>query len=607
MGLSANGTAAIGNLLAGIQIDLCEDSRIGGTASQARNICSGNGTAGVHIISSPRTIIENNYLGTDASGLLDLGNGASGAFILNSREVTFGGTSTASRNVVGGNTQNGVLFDGSSPRGIIKANFIGLGADGTSLVPNDQHGLVAAAASDSLTIGGPTAAERNVISGNGEFTVGVDPDNGLVGDGVRFLGTDYHLVQNNYLGTDSSGTLGRGNHWAGLSINDDSDSSTIIDNIISDNRNEGIWIYNGSDNNVFYRNIVGETPTGGALGNWDFGVYVSFNGPAGNLFGGSAANANIIANTGGERPGVAGDGVTIEASAGNNNTFTFNQIHCNAGEGIVRLGAINEAQAAPVLINSTTNSINGTGDNGRTIHVYRNVSGGANCDCEGEVYLGSTTVAGGVWSFTHNLNITLIEPSQVTATQTTATGSTSPFAACLPLIVLPHQKIQLSAEAPRNDHIRLTWAVQNTDKSGIFQILRSVDNSTWETVYEMPSEAEKSTYSYDDNISLTAIEKIFYRIKQVENGGATIFSNIEELFFSYIGKKIQIYPNPTQHTLHVVGIAASDWKLTNSLGKDLSSQIEFYPIGQHTFKLDITSLAPGTYFLLSTHQSNKVK
>lgn len=606
IGLSANGLVERGNSGAGIEVNSCEDSQVGGTTVASRNIVSSNTGAGIYVTTSPRTVVQNNYVGVDITGLADRGNGNSGIFILNSREVTCGGTTTAARNVVGSNDQNGILYDGSSPRGVVKGNFIGIGADGSTLVANDQHGLVVGAASDSLIIGGPSAAERNVVSGNGQFTVGADPDNGIVGDGIRFLGTSHHLVQNNYIGTDSSGTLGRGNHWAGLSINDDSDGSTVIDNLISDNRNEGIWIYNGSDNNVFYRNIVGETPGGAALGNWDFGVFISFQGPQGNLFGGSAANANTIANTRGERPGVAGDGVTIEASAGNNNTFTFNSIHCNAGEGILRFGASNESQAAPVLINSTTNSVSGTGDNGRTIHVYRNVSGGTGCDCEGEVYLGSTTVAGGVWSFTHNLNITLTEATQVTATQTTTTGSTSPFAACLPLIVLPHEDIKLQARVLDDNIVLLNWEAISVEMNDKFQVLRSVDNMTWESIHELQAEGQSHLFSYTDNLRTNKPERVLYRIKYLQSGGTSIFSNIEALFFSHIVGSLQIYPNPVKDILHVSGIKNKHWKLVNMIGEDVSHQVPFEFTDETNLQLNTNSLAPGTYFLLSTHQTKKV-
>jgi parallel beta-helix repeat protein len=606
VGLSANGAIAMGNTGAGVEISTCEDTQVGGTATAARNVFSSNTAAGIYIFSSPGAVIQNNYIGTDGTGLVIRGNGNSGIFVLNSRDVTVGGTTPNAGNIVGGNTQNGVLFDGSSPRGIVKGNFIGIGADGSTLIANNQHGLVVGATSDSLIIGGPSAAERNVVSGNGQFTVGADPDNGIVGDGIRFLGTSHHLVQNNYIGTDSSGTLGRGNHWAGLSINDDSDSSTIIDNLISDNRNEGIWIYNGSDANVFYRNVVGETAGGAALGNWDFGVFMSFQGPQGNLFGGSAANANIIAHTRGERPGVNGDGVTIEASAGNNNTFTFNSIRCNAGAGIVRVGTSNEGQAAPVLFNSTTNSVNGTGDNGRTIHVYRNVSGGAACDCEGEVYLGSTTVAGGVWSFTHNLNITLTEATQVTATQTTATGSTSPFAACLPLIVLSQNDIGLLAQDMGNNQISLQWEAKDLEGSSNFEVLRSEDNLHWEPIHEFSVEEGTNRFFYTDNLGEKDYQQLFYRIKLVQSGGVTIFSNIEELFFLHIEKNIQVYPNPAYDMLVISGIENNDWKLFNMLGHDVGKQLSFEAISRHAIKLNLSSLAPGTYFLLSTHNTKKV-
>ena len=55
-------------------------------------------------------------------------------------------------------------------------NLVGLGADGSTVVGNPDSGILIDRGSSGNTIGGTTAAARNVISGNGES--GIEIGNG---------------------------------------------------------------------------------------------------------------------------------------------------------------------------------------------------------------------------------------------------------------------------------------------------------------------------------------------------------------------------------------------------------------------------------------------
>lgn len=604
IGVSADGLVAVGNGAGGIGLNDSEDSQIGGTAVAARNVISNNNQSGMFISNCPRTTIENNYVGVNGTGLVDMGNLQLGVFILNSADCVIGGVTRASRNVISGNAQNGLMLDGTSSGAIIKANFVGIGADGTTLIGNDQHGIVSQGSSGNMIVGGPTDAERNVSSGNGSFTVGIDPDNGIVGDGIRLLGTDNNLIQNNYFGTDSSGTIGLGNHWAGISINDGSNDNDILDNLVSDNRNEGIWLWNGSNNNEFYRNIVGETPGGAPLGNWDFGVYIDFSGTNGNIFGGSLANANIIAHTRGERPGVGGDGVTIAGGAGNNNTVTFNSIHCNVGEGIIRTGASNESQAAPILSVTNPDDISGTGNNGNTVHIYTNQS----CGCQGETYVGSTTVSGGTWSFTHNLNLSLAQASNITATQTTATGSTSPFAICL--IVLPTSLVDFTGERQPDGSVALEWITENEVDNDHFEIQRSHVDGTWESIGTVNSQGNTAsllTYQYIDADLPAYGQTISYRLATIDLNGSIAFSSVLN-FSLQEHNAMTVFPNPATNTLHIQGpnIQKKTIRLYNLIGKEVSELVSIDVLNEGHTTIDITSLPNGSYILFTNNFTHKI-
>ncbi len=519
IGLAADTATQLINGGNGISLTFADNSQIGGTTVEERNYISRNSFNGILLSQSDGTTILGNYIGVDGTGLVDMGNGGNGIRVVTSVGVTIGGTTYASRNIISGNSDNGIALDGASTGAIIKANIIGLGGDGATVVNNDNHGIYILGTSDNATIGGPTTPERNFISGNGQFTVGVDPDNGIIGDAIRATGPGGHTIQNNYLGTDTTGTIGAGNHWAGISLNS-SDNNDILDNLISDNRNEGIWIDN-SDNNEIYRNTIGVGTDGSNLGNWDYGVII-FGTSQSNIIGGSAANANTIAYTRGERP-TDGDGVTIGGTAGDFNEVTFNSIYCNLGEGIVRDGTSNENVAVPVISASNPNDINGTGDNGHTIHIYRNTTTGSNCNCEGEIYVGTTTVAGGVWSFTHNLGLSAAEAQSVSATQTTTNNSTSAFAACSAPMPVNYGSIKLVEES---EGLSLTWITAQEINNSHFIIQVSKDGYNFidiGVVQGMGNSNQPLFYSFliDEQYIETAL---YIRIEQVDFDGTAHIS-----------------------------------------------------------------------------------
>ena len=109
---------------------------------------------------------------------------------------------TIQDNVISGNTSTGIRLDGtlSTPdSNTIIGNLIGTDATGVFAIANAvgiwlQNGVT------NTTIGGTSAAERNIISGN-------------TTDGIRVhgAGTTGNIILGNYIGTDISGTADLGN------------------------------------------------------------------------------------------------------------------------------------------------------------------------------------------------------------------------------------------------------------------------------------------------------------------------------------------------------------------------------------------------------------
>ncbi len=65
---------------------------VGGTSTDTRNLISGNTLNGISVVSAANTIIQGNYIGTDINGTADLGNTEEGIDIVTSTNTMVGGS-----------------------------------------------------------------------------------------------------------------------------------------------------------------------------------------------------------------------------------------------------------------------------------------------------------------------------------------------------------------------------------------------------------------------------------------------------------------------------------------------------------------------------------
>ena len=124
-----------------------------------------------------------NYIGLAADGVTASANSQGVQVSGGATSNIIGGTMAASRNIISGNTGTGVVITGSgASSNVIEGNYIGTDKTGTQAVPNTIGVWILAGASGN-TVGGSTAAVRNVISGNSNTGVEFDaPGNTLQGE-----------------------------------------------------------------------------------------------------------------------------------------------------------------------------------------------------------------------------------------------------------------------------------------------------------------------------------------------------------------------------------------------------------------------------------------
>ena len=602
VGVDSTGSLIKGNIQAGVAFSVCSTAVVGGTSTTLRNIISNNGYDGLRIDNSVTPTVQGNYIGVDITGLLDFGNGENGVNIYNAGIATVGGSTYSARNIISGNGQDGIILHDNCGGSIIKANFVGVGVDGKTVVGNHDSGIriYGNTTSNGVIIGGSLYVERNIVSGNGL------PSTNLSRDGIRIEGNaSSHIIKGNYCGTDSTGTIAIGNKWAGISLNEVSNAivggtGPFEGNICAANTHEGMYLRNAVNCSII-GNFVGTDKTASVnLGNGEFGINVrqaSLN----NTIGGTPAQQNIIAYTKADAVDSSGTGVYIEYRA-QYNKIVRNKIYCNASLGISRATLGNEGIAAPAVTAADANSVSGTGSvNGDSIHVYHtNVSGGA-CDCEGETFIGATVVSGGTWSITHGLNYSIPTAYDVTATETTANKSTSQFSVCN--AALPVEFVSFTVKKFSDLNIAIRWSTAWEVNNSYFLVERKNERGEFDVLSRVTGRGSYqgvSNYSAEDQNPLIGIN--YYRITQVDVDGRSSSTAIRAIQVDGDGLQILL-------TTEDVGIISPEaTKATLSIYSELGQELlqKQLQLNANTYYPISIGLQNGVYLFYVTTEEKSV-
>jgi hypothetical protein len=119
IGTDATGAVALGNSVEGVLITKGSGNTIGGTTAGAADVVSGNGSFGVELDNigsavpvglsgSSDNLVEGDFIGTDVTGTIALGNAAGGVLIGDATSNTIGGATAVAGNLITDNGGTGV-------------------------------------------------------------------------------------------------------------------------------------------------------------------------------------------------------------------------------------------------------------------------------------------------------------------------------------------------------------------------------------------------------------------------------------------------------------------------------------------------------------------
>ncbi len=342
MGLGADGQTALTNDRTALYISGCEDVMIGGTNAGSRNVIgnsgSSSGDCGIYVTDASRDVtIFGNYVGLCADGMTPAPMNNYGIRSQRSSNLRLGGPYEGEGNIVAACGNRGIYAVGDTTTNLVQGNWVGLAADGVTVVSNAQHGIEASWVSH---IGGTNSADDVYRAGNV-----------VVGSGMHglYLQGANSLVEGNYFGADTTGTNAPGNDGYGILMGWDG-KHTIRGNVIVGNRQSGICV--SGKGNTLEGNLIGVlSPDGEPGGNAWHGIELVGDDSTSNTIGGVSSEAgNWIANNASNQVYVSGDGWATNGIGGTSLVMQGNKIEGGAGGAAVRIHKVGANGGGKVVI-----------------------------------------------------------------------------------------------------------------------------------------------------------------------------------------------------------------------------------------------------------------
>jgi hypothetical protein len=161
---------------------------------------------------------------------------------------------------------------------------------------------------------------------------------------------------------------------------------------------------------------------------------------------------------------------------------------------------------------------------------------------------------------------------------------------------LPAELLRFDA-VTSGETVECSWETGSEVNVDFFTIERSSDGFTFEpmgAVEATGTTTEKHAYKLYDSSPVT-IETSYYRLKQTDNDGTTVFSEIRSVRFGEAS--VSVFPNPSEGQLTIIGkhLDAKDIVLMNALGEPVQlTAME----SENEVLFQLSGLPEGLYLIL---------
>jgi PKD repeat protein len=169
--------------------------------------------------------------------------------------------------------------------------------------------------------------------------------------------------------------------------------------------------------------------------------------------------------------------------------------------------------------------------------------------------------------------------------------NTTPGSAVLPVV------LSAFSATPLYDDIQLSWITESEINSERFEIERSNDGVTFETIASVEGKQnskEKTDYNYNDKSLPRGL--YYYRLKQIDFDGQFAYSDIVSVEINNSNESVNLFPNPTNNLLFIETTGnIEEIVISNFMGQ--SMLVKLGQKNQNRRELDLGQFTPGMYYI----------
>lgn len=161
-------------------------------------------------------------------------------------------------------------------------------------------------------------------------------------------------------------------------------------------------------------------------------------------------------------------------------------------------------------------------------------------------------------------------------------------------IITPLSMVSYKVVLVNEKQVLNNWTTANEVNVSYFNIERSVNGKSFETIgkIEAKNKAENSYSFTDDKLTITN-EKLtlYYRLKSVDNNGATTYSTIKTVTINNSQLTIHIFPNPAKNIVNIECANAKQLLVIDYLGR-IVKQLK---VNSNKLVVNVNDLSKGIY------------
>jgi uncharacterized repeat protein (TIGR01451 family) len=174
-----------------------------------------------------------------------------------------------------------------------------------------------------------------------------------------------------------------------------------------------------------------------------------------------------------------------------------------------------------------------------------------------------------------------------------------------PVIDLPVQLTSFSAIKLNTQAAKVSWSTAQENNSNRFEIERSIDGRNFSRIATVSAAGNSNTvrtYQLTDNLNLLSAPFAYYRLKQIDNDGHFVYSQIVSIKLKAGGQNLTIAPNPFRDFINInMESTAKEMATLNVFNVNgnqlITKQIQLEK-GSNIFAIDELKKWPaGTYYI----------